>query len=186
MSIEAVIRREQQRYVDFFTGAKAALQNENREVQAEVLISQPDEALPYPYRYMRVDASHLNSEGKWAFNMLHLGSDPEVEPRRYDCGTFQLDIYPFAWSDMQIIFDKPPADIGRIENWITRWLDVDNTGVHAHSGLGGVVHNFFRVEQRDSLWILMGDMGTAPPEALLELLTELGRQGMSHIVLAGG
>jgi len=186
MSIEAIIRREQQRYVDFFVGAKAALLQENAQVQTEVLISQRDETISYPYRYMRVDARHMQSEGKWSFNMLHLGADPEVDSCRYDCGTFQLDIHPFAWSDMQIIFDKPPTDMGKIEKWITHWLDVEDTGAYAHSGVSGAIHNFFPVEQRDPLWILMGDMGTAPPEALLELLTELGRQGMSHMVIAGG
>lgn len=29
-------------------------------------------------RLLRVDAMHLNGEGKRAFNMLHLGADPEV------------------------------------------------------------------------------------------------------------
>ncbi len=185
MSIEEVIRREQKRYVSFFAGAKTALQKENPKIQSEVLITLKNEEAPYPYRYMRPDAMSRNDEGKMAFSMLHQGADPDFETSRYDCGTFRLDIHPFAWSDVQLIFDKPLTDLRALEDWITRWLDVNDSGAHEHSGLSGAVHCFCPVEQQGPLWILMGDMGTAPAEALIELLSLLGKQGTSHVVLAG-
>ena len=185
MSIEEIIRREQNRYVSFFSGAKTALQKENRDIQTEVLITLKKEEAPYPYRYMRPDAVSTNGEGKMAFSMLHQGADPEFVTSSYDCSTFRLDIHPFAWSDVQLIFDKPLTDLRKIEDWITRWLDVNDSGAHEHAGLSGAVHGFYPVEQQGPLWILMGDMGTAPAEALIELLLLLGKQGMSHIVLAG-
>jgi hypothetical protein len=185
MSIEAIFQREQERYAAFFAGVKAKLKEDHADVESEVLISINNEAAPYPYRYIRPDLMWKDSDGKTRLQIVQQGPDPDFEPVRYDCGTFQLDIHPFTWSDMQLIFDKPPADMSLIDDWITRWMDVDDSGSAAHSGLTGAVHHFYQVEHREPLWILMGDLGTAPPAALIELIELLGEQGMSHIVLAG-
>ncbi|AOB31663.1 hypothetical protein AKI39_14645 [Bordetella sp. H567] len=187
MKIEEVIRREFQRYVDFFTGSKAILEEKQPDIQSEPLIALKNEE-PYPYRYIRPDLMSEGADGKMRLHLVHQGPDPGYQTICYDCGAFRLDIHPFAWSDIQLIFDKPPTDMAQIDDWITRWMDVEDTGSAAHSGLTGAVHHFYQVEQHPQhkeLWTLMGDLGTAPPDALIELVELLGTQGMSHIVLAG-
>jgi hypothetical protein len=188
VSIEEIIQREYQRYIDFFVGSKSLLKKDHPDIQCEVLISINNEDEPYPYRYIRPDLMSKSDDGRNGLHLVHQSPDPDFETTSYDCGSYRLDIYPFTWSDMQLIFDKPPTEMSQIDDWITRWMDVEDAGTAAHSGLTGAVHHFYQVEEHrehKGVWILMGDMGTAPPEALIELVELLGAQGMSHIVLAG-
>ena len=186
MSIDAVIRAERERYVSFYAEAKASLSASREDVVGELLTSINNEQIPYPYRYVRVDIVAKGASGQPEVSEVRLDADPAFDARRYDFGAFQVELYPFTWSAVQVVFDKPPRDLRQIEGWITRWLDVDERGATSDRGLSGAVHSFSQIESNGQWWFLTGDFGTAPARALIEFIELLASQGMSRIVLKAG
>ena len=186
MSIEAVISAERQRYVDFYSEAKAALSANREDVIGELLISINNDKIPYPYRYVRADLVSKGEDGRPAVSEVQIDADPAFEARGYNFGAFQVEVYPFTWSNVQFVFDKPPRSVQQIEDWITRWLDVEDRGLASHGGLSGAIHSFSQIETNGQWWFLTGDSGTAPADALIEFIELLASQGMSRIVLKAG
>jgi hypothetical protein len=183
MSIEAILREERQRYVNFFAEVKAKLQADLPDAVGEPLITFNRKGSGCIYPYYRPDVVSKNDGGD-KLHEIRLGANPSFEAVSFAGDGFQVDIHPFAWSDIQVIFDKPPTDAQQIEDWFTRWVDADDLGGAAQNSLSGAVHTFSPAEQHGLLWMLIGDLGTAPADALVELIELLIAQGMSHIVLA--
>jgi len=186
MNIEAVIGAERQRYVSFYAEAKARLAMSQPNVVGELLISINNEEVPYPYRYIRADIVSKSESGETELSEVRLDTDPAFEARGYNFGAFQVEIHPFTWSCVQVVFDKAPRSVQQIEGWITRWLDVDNLGTAEHQGLSGAVHSFSQIESNGQWWFLTADFGTAPADAMIEFIELLASQGMSRIVLKAG
>lgn len=186
VSIEAVISAERERYVNFYGEAKASLSASREDVVGELLISINNEQMPYPYRYVRADIVSKGESGQPEVSEVRLDADPTFEARGYNFGAFQVEVYPFTWSNVQVVFDKPPRDVRQIEGWITRWLDVDDLGERSHQGLSGAAHSFSQIESNGQWWFLTADLGTAPSDALVEFIELLASQGMSRIVLKAG
>ena len=139
MGIEAEIAAQRQRYVDFFVEAKARV-SAGSDVVGELLISINEESIPYPYRYFRADLVSKNEEGGTLVTEVGIDIDPAFEGRGYNFGTFQVEVHPFAWCRVQIAFDRPPQDKARIEDWITRWLDLDDQRA-GEQGTSGAIHS---------------------------------------------
>lgn len=186
MSIEAVIEAERERYVAFYMKTKASVLSARKEVAGELLIAIDNESIPYPYRYVRADIVSKGEDGQAEVNEVRLDVDPGFESRRYDFGDFQVDVYPFTWSNVQIVFNNPPQDVQQIEGWITRWLDIEDRGTAAHDGLSGAIHSFSQIESNGQWWFQTADFGTAPTDALIEFIELIASQGVSHIVLKAG
>ena len=186
MGIEAVISAEQQRYVSFYAEAKARLSASNEDVVGELLISINNDEIPYPYRYVRADLMSKDENGQPAVSEVQLDTDPAFEARGYNFGTFQVEVHPFTWSSVQVVFEKAPRSVQQIEDWISRWLDIEDRGATSYEGLGGAVHSFSQIETNGQWWFLTGDFGTAPADALVEFIELLASQGMSRIVLKAG
>ena len=186
MGIEAVINAERQRYVEFFVEAKTKLTGEQPDAVGELLISINNEALPYPYRYLRADIASKGKNGQPELGEVRIDIDPTFEARGYNFGAFKVEVYPFTWSSVQIVFDKAPQDLQQIEEWITRWLDVGDSGARAHQGLSGAIHSFSQMGSNGQWWFMTADFGTAPTHALIEFIQMLASLGMSHIVIKAG
>jgi hypothetical protein len=186
MGIEAIISAERERYVDFYVETKARLTGSQADVVGELLISINNEDIPYPYRYVRADIVSKGEDGSPRVSEVRIDTDPAFEARSYNFGAFQVELYPFTWSSVQVVFDKPPRNVRQIEGWITRWLDVDDRGGGGPEGLSGAVHSFSPIESNGQWWFVTGDFGTAPADALIEFIELLASQGMSRIVLKAG
>ncbi|GGY19645.1 hypothetical protein GCM10008098_09990 [Rhodanobacter panaciterrae] len=186
MGIEAVIAAERQRYVDFYAETKARLTASGSDVVGELLISINNDEIPYPYRYVRADIVSKGDDGAPQLSEVRIDTDPAFEATGYNFGAFQVEVYPFTWCSVQVVFDKPPKSESQIEDWITRRLDVDDRGGTGLDGLSGAVHSFSPVESNGEWWFLTADFGTAPADALIEFIELLASQGMSKIVLKAG
>jgi hypothetical protein len=109
--------------------------------------------------------------------------DPEFEATGFSFDGFVVQVYPFTWNAVHILFDKPLNNIEPVEEWITRWLDVEDKNPKDKLGLSSAFHSFTHVDQSDKWSQLTGDLGRAPVEALLEFIRLLGSEGASKIVI---
>lgn len=184
MGIEDVIAKERQRYVAFYSDAMDRLRADGTEVAGELLIVVNDD-VPLPYRYLRVDAATRSEGEEPQFSEIRLERDPGFEATSYNFGSFQVDVYPFTWSAVQIAFNAAPKSVTQIEGWITRWLDTADQWVDNEQRLSGAVHSFTQIQTDGQWWFLAADFGTAPADALIEFIELLVSQGMTRIVLQG-
>lgn len=186
MTLEEIVAYERQRYVKFYVDAKRAHATVQKNTVGELLISIKNEALPYPYRYMRVDLISNDDNGSPQISEVVLEPNLAFEPKGFSFGSFQVEVYPFAWCRVQIAFDKPPASVQQIEGFITRWLDVEDKNEGDPDGVHGAIHSATQIETDGTWWFLTADFGTAPPDVLIELIELLAGQGMSRIILQAG
>lgn len=183
MSIVSLIAAEQARYVAFFERAVVDARRARTQAVRELLISINNEALPYPYRYLRIDLIAKQSHGSDEVLQFLDGPDPGVEGRGFNLGGAIVEFHPFAWCEAQIAFDAPPADLQAIETFLTAWLDLEDRNRTGDAGPANAIHSATPIETNGQLWFLTIDFGTAPPDALIDFIDLLLNQGMNRIIV---
>lgn len=183
MRIEQIIAAEQKRYTDAFRSTLESHRSDEGALTGELLISINNQAIPYPYRYLRVDAATLHENGSPKIFQFDLGEGAKFEPVGASIGDGVLEVYPFRWDSVQFLFDRPSPNLQQLEGWLTRWLDVEDAQPHAEDGLSGAIHSCSQIENSNGWWYLTIDFGTAPADTLLEFIELLAFQKMSRIVV---
>jgi hypothetical protein len=186
MSIEKIFAKERDRYVQFLVETRTKIINEAEKTVSELLISINNEAIPYPYRYLRVDVMSTSPDGLPKPYEVKIDIDPAFEAKGFNFGEFIVEVYPFTWNAVQILVDKPINNLKQLEGWITRWLDVEDKNIENEQGLGQTIHSFTPIDHHGEWWYLTGDFGSAPADALLEFVELLAGQGISRIIIKSG
>ena len=183
MNLQQILSSQRERYVQHFLHARRQLSEKEPALVSELLISINNENIPYPYRYLRVDLLYKTIDGEPKPVEVRIDPDPSFSPRVFSFGPLTLEVQPFNWNDIQILFNQAPKDIKQIEGWITHWLDIKDENPENPSGLTGAIHSFTPMESDGKYWRLIGDFGTAPIDALVEFINILGAQGMTRIAI---
>ncbi|WP_061286732.1 hypothetical protein [Herbaspirillum chlorophenolicum] len=186
MTIQAIFARERERYVDHLIEAKTKLEPESGPVVGELLLSINNENIPYPYRYVRVDVMCRSKDGSPQPCQVTLPIDPAFEARGFKFEEITVEIYPFTWDSIQIVVDQPIPNISQLEEWIERWLDVEDKNDPGPSNTSQAIHSFSQVENLNGWWFLTGDFGSAPTDALMEIIELIAGQGVTRVVLKSG
>jgi hypothetical protein len=95
-------------------------------------------------------------------------------------------IHPFAWDWVRITIRGLPeqAVAALSRNWFFRWFDPDDANEADDQGLYGVVHFLDEPETVTDGIELSIDLGSAPPEALDDLLRQVSAHGASAMRVA--
>jgi len=186
MKLSQIFEQERSRYVQFLVETTARITAESKRVVGELLLSINNEAIPYPYRYVRVDIMSDGLDGLPKPAEVVVDVDEAFEARGFNFGAFAVEVYPFTWNSIQVLVNGPIKDLRQLEGWITRWLDVESENPPGPFGTSQAIHSFSQVESQDGWWYLTGDFGTAPADALSEFIELLAGQGMTRIVIRSG
>jgi hypothetical protein len=81
-----------------------------------------------------------------------------------------LEVFPFVWNACEFIWPSPVAFGQEFENWYERWMDLPECRSEDDDGLSGVVHSVTSPGARAGGWGIEVDFGSAPVEAMLELV----------------
>jgi hypothetical protein len=183
MSALSMVTAERERYAAYFEAALAEARSGNRECARELLIAIDQEALPFPYRYLRVDCIGKHPDGSDRLHEFWLDPPEDAEARGFQLGPVSIEIHPFTWCSAQIAFDRPLPDMGRLEALLTVWLDIGDANPDPVSGSARAIHSATPVETNGTLWYLTIDFGTAPADVMLDLIDFLGNEGMDRIIV---
>jgi hypothetical protein len=186
MSIRDIFSNERDRYVNFLVETSTKLREAEPKTVGELLVSINNEAIPYPYRYVRVDVMTSSPDGSPKPCEVRIGLDPSFEAKSFNFGGFVVEVRPFTWNSVQVLFNQPIKDTEKLDRWITGWLDVEDKNPVVPSGIRQAIHSFSPVEGQGNWWFLTGDFGTALADALIEFIECLAGQGMTRIVVRGG
>jgi hypothetical protein len=182
MSIESLIETARNRYVRFFIDAREQKRRENPRTVSELLISLSTEDLSYPYRYLRVDLLANDSSDNPEPSEISLPPE-KLEPTGFNFGDFVVEAYPFSWCAIELLLDSEPTNKKQLEGWMTRWLDVQDQNARTSDDLSLAAHSFSPIQKTGDWWSLVADFGTAPADALVELIELFVGQGVRRLVL---
>lgn len=183
MSVVSIVRTERERYVNHFEAVFESIKVDDTPCARELLISISNETLPYPYRYLRLDALEKRPDGTDQPYEFWLDPSPDAEALGFQLGPVAVEIYPFTWCAAQVAFDRAP-DIGKLEAFLAAWLDTSDSKGSGGTGPANAIHSASPVETNGALWFLTIDFGTAPADALLDLIDFLGNEGADRIIVA--
>lgn len=189
ISLISLIESAQARYTDYFFDAVARAKSDNPDVVSEFLIPLSDDSIPYPYRHFRADLMGEDEEDNT--RAVELWQDPPTEDHdpesrayAFDLGIVKIEIHPFTWCSVQIGFDHALSDEAVLGDFLDQWFDPEDRAYHRGEPLSGAIHSATRVETLGSVSSLTIDFGTAPTDALIELLETLAADGATHLIIA--
>jgi hypothetical protein len=163
-----------------FAEFKAAYSPSALEVMFEL---QRQESLPY--RLFRADmAATVSGEAK--LQEVNPSTHLNFESFKLGIGVgLVAAIHPVVWNDVGIKTNVrlPGASI---EAWAMQWLDMDDHHAQDENGLQGVIHSISRDDTGDEGTELIVDFGSAPAEALNDLIDVLRTCGVSYITIHSG
>ena len=171
------------RYLDAFKraveSAKAEAQKSGRKLIIEAAASvdpgagaSDDGSLPY-----RLDVVHLGAGGAVQPTVVDAGHDLSWEPETSQFGDFLAEIEAFVWHTCVVVGEPAPepAALSQLKDWFLRWFQRE--GHHGEKPFGGVVHFMSEPQVDGDALRVQVDLGSAPPEALIDLLETFGKMG---------
>jgi hypothetical protein len=168
-----------ERYLEALLESLVKFMGKHRPSAPEVMFElQRQEALPF--RLYRADmAANVNGAPRMqdVNPSSHLGFEPfGIE---FSEGATAA-VHPFVWNDVGVQINVTmPSD--PVEEWAMRWLDMEDKSAKDENGLQSVIHSVVREDAMDGSTTLTVDFGSAPVEALQEIIELAFACGGTHV-----
>ncbi|HET6536540.1 MAG TPA: hypothetical protein VFG34_00305 [Sphingopyxis sp.] len=139
--------------------------------------------------------------------------DPEARAYAFNLGTVRVEIHPFTWCAAQITFDHELSDESLIADYLEEWMDPQDRAYDNGEAYAFAIHSATQIQQSSPestaasetatgrstdpyaaeewdeddtpprLSTLTLDLGTAPAEALIDLIERLTLDGATEILI---
>ena len=173
MSLDEILSRARDHYVEQLTAFVRELRANGKRGGAEVKL-QLSEDSPLFQRLYCLDYIENDAEGVRPIDMLPdrlLRFDPASFKRR----AVTIHVESICWDDVQLSFDGTTPNL---DAWFGVWFDPEEKNFDATAELSGRIHSL-----GTGNGLITVDFGSAPAQALLELIDVLGAAGVREIVL---
>jgi len=133
-------------------------------------------AVALPFRLFRADmASNVNGEANIQEVNLnsHLSFETFVEESVFG---LTVEVQPMHWNDVEV-YANAQIESTAFEEWALKWLDLEDKHATSADGLQSVIHSITFHEQEIGCSRVTVDWGSAPLEAIEELLQLLSAKG---------
>ena len=182
MSVVSIIEAERNRYVAHFESVVADPAPRSNGVVRELLTAVNNEAWSYPYRYFRADLACKTDNGSPELFEIWLDPASGSEGRGFQLGPLQIEIYPFTWCSVQIVFNRPLRNLAKLEALFSRLLDVEDESTDPLRA-ANAIHSVTPIEENGEFWFFTVDFGTAPADAFLDLIDFLANDAMTDRIV---
>jgi hypothetical protein len=174
--------RLRHRYVSSYRRAIEDWKTEPRSA-VELLVQPNGRTTPAPFCLMRVDIISGDSTAPRITRIADSLEETGGSVTFQLSSGIQVQQHSFSWEALRLRFSGSQFRIEGLQGWLTRWLDADEVREPDASGLSGVVHDLaWAVE--DGTWQLDVDFGSAPIEALKDLLSAISAVGVTSLELS--
>lgn len=177
------LRQVHDTYLDRYRRVLHAKREEGLDCTAEVWVDPklpPGE--PKPPHPLCVDILVQNSDGP-AMAMVADQSGQGALIDTIQVGQVPAKIYSTRWEDMAVWFRCLEPDWTRLDTWQKRWMDVSRSHSEDDADFSQVVHYLGRSVAEGGGHLFQIDFGSAPLEALTELLDCFVEMGATEIEL---
>jgi hypothetical protein len=178
LALAAAVRES---YLRAFFESLDAFLTRQADAATEVLFESPsDDALPF--RVQRADMV-ADLDGTPQIEQVtptaHLGFEPfGVELAEH----LTVAMQPFVWNEVALRANIT-LPVEPVENWALHWLDLEGQMSPDEHGLLGVIHAVLREDDMDGSTLLTVDFGSAPVDALGQLLDLAFAAGATHVAI---
>ncbi len=132
---------------------------------------------PLPHRFDVLDAAGDS-------RMVDAERQLKFDSFTFDIDTMSVSVAPFTWDWLAIGIDGDPVVASNAcAQWFLRWFDAEDAQAPAADGLRGVVHFMGDPAATASGIDLRIDLGSAPDEAVDDLLFALAEAGIAAVRL---
>jgi hypothetical protein len=181
MDFFAVMAAARDHYLRIYRDAIAKYRVQFTPSAPEVMIEPTASATPTPYRYYRLD---LASGAESPPNLTDVNVDPHalIAPTQYQpLPQLRVTLSTFVWNGLEFVARDQPDNLTALSEWVERWLDVNDTRHSDPDGLAGIIHSttFPVVDQHG--WSFSVDFGSAPVDAVRDLLLTLNAGGVTEL-----
>ncbi len=159
----------------YLEGYAKAVQN-RQDHTPEVGMQVGDDA-PEPYNLYRFDLVSFDGDEP-SLVEVNLESYIESEPMIYQVGDMAVEIQSLHWNGIEFSVQPAIVDEEPLKVWAIRWLDLEED-----LDLGGFIHSLTAPEDDRGYTMWSVDFGTAPVQAVQELLQVLAGLGVKSVKL---
>jgi uncharacterized protein YtpQ (UPF0354 family) len=110
-----------------------------------------------------------------------LKEGPLIEAYRSHAATVR--VYETTWENFPVWTVLADPDWQQLQPWRDKWMDVHRQDVGDEDGLKGIVHHLGKPIAEGGGFLYIIDFGSAPVEALLEILAVLEQMGATELEL---
>ena len=160
-----IFEKERNRYIDFFKNGIEYLKTSKSQYAVELLIESNDASLCHPFNLTRLDFIFKDESNIDRINSLQLDTKLLYESATTTMNTSQVQVCPFLWDNCRFTLEKVSENL--LIPWIEKWIDVQDS---RYSEFSNSIHNCSIIKNADGLFELIVDFGTAPIEAITELI----------------
>ena len=171
------------RYVAFLQKAIVDLRA-NASAAVEVLVKPRGRTTPEPFCLCRVDALTGTAAAPRIERIADRLPAPEPLRDRLESG-LDLTQESFSWECLRLLLEAKRFDIAMLGPWLRKWLDPDEERSARAEWLSGVVHDLSWDSVSDA-WVLTVDLGSAPLDALRELMNVIADAGAVAVTVSSG
>lgn len=134
------------------------------------------------YRLYRMDLVWKNEAQQHKMSEFNLDPLPSLPAMlEGSVGAMSVICYPMIWNAVEFRFAPIHTDWISLDRWYRKWLNVDDDNFRDADGLAGVVHHTARPVVEGEQMVLAVDFGSAPPNAVMELLQVLAELGIPRV-----
>lgn len=156
--------------------AEAALRNADGSLALEGALNLP----------MRIDL--IPRRGAQAGQLLSVDSERRMQFNVHAVSMPPAMVYvsPFVWDDLSLrVAGLVAEQVGAVlAPWFMEWFDPEDENKQNEEGLFGVLHFASDLQDEDGMVAVRMDLGSAPVQALEDLLSRLAAKGARDIRLA--
>jgi len=181
MSPSEAFEKERTDYFQALESCLADIRELHPDAVSEVLVELNTTDLPRPYRLIRPDILYKQ------------GAEPKVlrvektewlsfEPLDVSLASgIPMKVYSFRWDKLELRLYGDVNDWLPFEEWIDKWLDVEDSKSSPDVDFAGLVHQVRQPTKDNGAWTICIDMGSAGLDALNDLFEVLGKLPIQHV-----
>jgi hypothetical protein len=173
--------RLRHRYLTFYRRSIEEFKSEPG-FAVELLVQPNGRTTPVPFCLTRIDIISGESDAPRVRRIADLQEEASSVNFWLPSGV-QMQQHAFSWEALRLRFSGPQFKIESLQGWLTSWLVADEVREPDSSGLSGVVHDLAWATEQ-GMWQLDVDLGSAPIDALEDLLAGISGAGVTSVELS--
>lgn len=132
---------------------------------------------------LRVDFLEVDDAGNQTPQEVLVTGAVPWEDGAYELPDLELRVLRLVWSGVLLMAQPAPEDLSFLTEWFRRWLE---DGFDVGEPFGGFVHMMSPPHQVEDSFSVLIDLGTAPVEALRDLIERCVDHGATSITIGSG
>jgi hypothetical protein len=168
------------RYLDFFRAGVRKKAADHCGTAPELLLLPEGGSGPDLHRLHRMDVVYKDDAG--SHRMTEFNLDPLPGPGEpvatATVGGMPVSLFPVVWNALEVRF--PGDALPGFDDWYRTWLNDADDRPRDADGLAGVVHRAGLHADEQGWRVVALDAGSAPPEAVTELLELVAATGAAE------